>query len=256
MEVAGRLRTVIRSRARALLSALRAKLPGDAAGNGAVKSQGHVEFIREARAAGMELGDYCELKWGVVGSSERAVSALCLPHIPEGGRVVEIGTGTGRYARRVLERRPGVTYFSFEPGAGWNDYLRKRFAGLDFRVMGSDGASLAGVEEASVDFVHAHGVFVYLDTTVVLGYLVHSARVLKPGGYLLFDVFDSDDRSPEFFAFLERLMREGADRLLLSAGFLQCFLRRLDFSCVHTDNRNPNHGYYSTYLLFKKHATK
>jgi cyclopropane fatty-acyl-phospholipid synthase-like methyltransferase len=47
----------------------------------------------------------------------------------------------------------------------------------------TDGRSLPGLDEATVDFIWSYDVFVHVNPTDAERYLAEFARVLKPGGY-------------------------------------------------------------------------
>ena len=104
--------------------------------------------------------------------------------------VLEIGTGTGMYMEKILERFPLKRYEVYEPDRGWVKYLKKTYSNtgpckLIYQV--ADGETLKSTKSSSCDLVHAHGVMVYLPFLKTFSYIRESARVLSLNGYLIFD---------------------------------------------------------------------
>lgn len=99
------------------------------------------------------------------------------------GVALEIGSGLGRICRALaphFERVIGldVSAAMVEQAGGLVDR-----PDVEFRV--SDGESLTGIEDASVDFVVSFTVFQHLvSRRLVVAYLREAARVLRPGGVL------------------------------------------------------------------------
>ena len=97
----------------------------------------------------------------------------------------------------------------------------------------------------------AYGVFVVLDTAVTFGYLREAVRVLKPGGILAFDLFDTDDDDDRLLRLAEYKSSVGDSRPYLSGRFLgrvlspmrMRLIERLDF---------PDGGYTAPAFFFEK----
>jgi SAM-dependent methyltransferase len=104
--------------------------------------------------------------------------------------VLEIGTGTGMYMEKILERFSPKRYEVYEPDRGWLKYLRKTYGDVGpckmiYRI--ADGETLKPTKSSSCTLVHAHGVMIYLPFLKTFSYIRESARVLVPNGYLVFD---------------------------------------------------------------------
>lgn len=112
---------------------------------------------------------------------ESLIRCILAPAISHGAKVVEIGPGAGRWTTEIL-KRCGV-YQGVDISRTCVDLCSKEFAGYpnaSFSV--TDGCSLPGLSEASVDVVWSFDVFVHINTEDVAKYLKEIARVLKPGG--------------------------------------------------------------------------
>jgi len=102
--------------------------------------------------------------------------------------VVEIGCGLGRLTRVVAERANGVRALDVS-----GEMLRRAQElnpGLDnVRWLHGDGTSLAGIASASADACVSHVVFQHIpDPAITLGYISEMGRILRPGGWSVFQV--------------------------------------------------------------------
>jgi hypothetical protein len=77
----------------------------------------------------------------------------------------------------------------------------------------ADGQSLKSAKSASSDFVHAHGVFVYLPFMTSYRYFMEIARIAAPGAFVAFDIISE-----------QCLNAETVDRWLKSGHSYPCFL--------------------------------
>lgn len=108
------------------------------------------------------------------------------PALPERTEVaLEIGSGLGRVVRSLADR------FDHVIGIDISQQMVDRAKQLvtdprvEFRL--GDGASLAGVPDASVDLVLSFTVLQHIpDPRIIHAYLVEAGRVLRPGGVLVF----------------------------------------------------------------------
>jgi SAM-dependent methyltransferase len=109
------------------------------------------------------------------------VEEVMLPNIPPGGTVLEIGPGAGRWSVVLAPRSEQLIVVDVAEKA--LEAVRARLAEADnLRCLISDGASLSGVEDDSVDAVWSFDVFVHIAPRDQAAYLTEIARVLRPGG--------------------------------------------------------------------------
>ena len=107
------------------------------------------------------------------------IEEFMVPNVPQGGAVVEIGPGAGRWTE-VLQRRAGrliVTDVSERSIAFCQDRFRD-CSNIEYLL--GDGRTLA-VPDASVDAIWSYDVFVHVNPVDARGYVREFARVLKPG---------------------------------------------------------------------------
>ena len=143
--------------------------------------------IAAAQKAGLPVGTYIDRTFqepGVAPSTVRAMLELA-EFRDRCGVVCEIGPGSGMYAEEVIAALHPKAYEIYQPARDWLTHLRLL---PNVVVRDCDGHSLSQTSEASVDLVHAHKVFVYLEFCTVAGYLAEMARVVRPGGTVAFDI--------------------------------------------------------------------
>lgn len=100
------------------------------------------------------------------------------PQLPKGGRVLEIGTGRGEFARECVSR--GFRYVGVEPSGSLA--AERKQEGLEIHEM---IVPPIPEQDNSFDLVHSFDVVEHLlDYRNVLSFFSDSVRVLKPGGYL------------------------------------------------------------------------
>jgi ubiquinone/menaquinone biosynthesis C-methylase UbiE len=119
-------------------------------------------------------------------------TALLLEHLPagKGGRILEIGFGTGQTLVEIAVRRPENELFGIENAGAMLRSAQKRLnlcglAGVRLAVASGDGA--LPYPSGFFDAVIAESVLAILPDEDIPLLLASCARVLKPGGLLLFN---------------------------------------------------------------------
>jgi SAM-dependent methyltransferase len=107
--------------------------------------------------------------------------------------VVEIGCGAGRMTRAIAARVGNVTAVDVAPRM--LEIAREQNAGLDnvdWRL--GEGTTLAGVADGQADVCISHIVFQHIpDPNVTLGYVREMGRVLRRGGFAIFQVSNAPE---------------------------------------------------------------
>jgi ubiquinone/menaquinone biosynthesis C-methylase UbiE len=97
---------------------------------------------------------------------------------------VDIAAGHGRNTHKLLKHASQVYCVDINPEN--IDYLRQEF-GDDPRVtlLQTDGVSLRGIQDASLDLAYSFDSMVHFDVLVVAAYIDECFRVLRSGGHAL-----------------------------------------------------------------------
>jgi SAM-dependent methyltransferase len=96
--------------------------------------------------------------------------------------LLEIACGHGRITAHLLPLCARYTGVDLAPDCVAR--CRERFAGSTHATfLATDGRSLAGVGDASVDFACSWDSLVHAERDAIDGYLAELARVLRPGGF-------------------------------------------------------------------------
>jgi hypothetical protein len=149
------------------------------------------EVIRLARERGVSVGDLVEAEWGHAGRAARTIARLREAGAIPGGlaTVCEIGPGSGRYIQRVLDVASPRRYEIYEIERRRARWLERTYPVV---AMPTDGERLTGTASASVQLVHAHGVFASLKIIPCFAYFREFARITAPGGHVAFDVISEE----------------------------------------------------------------
>lgn len=124
------------------------------------------------------MADYCQQPYEAWKSA--LVGEFLLPYI-EGVDVLEVAPGHGRFSEYIVGRARSTTLVDLSPTC--LDACRQRFGdGPKVRYIRTDGSSLPGVADESVDFIWSFDSFVHMERPVIAAYLGEFARVLRPSG--------------------------------------------------------------------------
>lgn len=112
------------------------------------------------------------------------VRELLEPNLRPDASVVEVAPGHGRFTEAIVGKVRTLTLVDLSQTC--LDICRRRFgddAGVSYVL--TDGTTLPGVPDGSVDFIWSFDSFVHMEREVIDAYLAEFARVLKPGGSFL-----------------------------------------------------------------------
>jgi len=142
-------------------------------------------------AADLSVSAYIDRTFAEPGTTPNTVKAMLeLADLHDKCETVcEIGPGSGRYAEEVIAALHPKSYEIYETAKDWLPVLSKLPNAV---IRDCDGRTLAQTPSGSVDLVHAHKTFVYLEFYVTAGYLDEMARVVRPGGTVAFDIVTED----------------------------------------------------------------
>lgn len=223
------------------------------------KGSGYIrvaDVVPKAAAASKSLCDYLEDEniGGVGRRRDFIIQELNSRKVFENKtHILEIGAGTGMYLEKTLSLAQPKTYEVYETALDWVTYLQEQYKGSEARVVchNANGRNLHQTADASVDLLLAHAVYVYIPMIASMKYLIDSARVLKPGGLMVFDVFSDqhfhwdvvkqwiDDSSGYVFP------------VVIAHDLVQEFAKNNGFNVLHMFD-SPLHASTSTYYILEK----
>ena len=163
--------------------------------------------LADAEQAGMPLGDYIDMRFNVPGVTKATVDKMAELGVFSGDvkRVCEIGPGSGRYLEKVINICRPEYYEIYETSKDWREWLVEKYKVVS---QETDGVSLSSTPSESVDLVHAHKIL-YGNPVITIGrYLIEMARVVRNGGYAVFDLVTEECLTDEI---LDKWIRSGVD---------------------------------------------
>ncbi|WP_447938798.1 class I SAM-dependent methyltransferase [Pseudoxanthomonas mexicana] len=151
-----------------------------------------------------------------VGGDYEAVGALeflLLKHLglqPQ-HQVIDVGCGSGRLAFQLRDHLRGG-YVGIDVVPELFQYAQKKCGREDWRFYAAPGTTIPE-PDASADFITFFSVFTHLEFEDTFRYLVDAARVLKPGGSIVFSFLEF--RMPSHWNIFEASLKdERPDKVL------------------------------------------
>jgi len=147
--------------------------------------------VKEAKKLGISVCDYVEDIWDQKGETQKIIDKMKVfgAFSFDSPTVCEIGTGTGRYLEKVLEKCNPSLYESYETAMDWSEWLQQQYPVIS---QPANGFSLHSTIDESINLVHAHGVFVYIPFFDSLRYFKEIDRITKKDSIIVFDSITED----------------------------------------------------------------
>jgi ubiquinone/menaquinone biosynthesis C-methylase UbiE len=155
--------------------------------------------------------------------------------LKEDSRVVDVGCGAGRLAAQ-LRRYPALRYIGLDVVPELLDYCRRKMARPDFRLELSQGNRIP-LADGEADVVTFFSVFTHLLHEESYVYLQECARVLAPGGRVIFSFFEFavDSQWSVFEGNVDWVRKRsylGHINVFMHAEDLRLWARRLGFTVI------------------------
>ena len=220
------------------------------------KAEAHPAYMKDAADAGLDINDYQEIRLGFV-ESLPLLNEIVFPVIDKLKEplIIELGPGSGRWSRHIINRvkdNGGGGIILVDHSEWIVDFLREYFKNvsdnkLSLTFSKCDGFKLPeNAKDLSADLIFASNTFVALGIYFYYTYSNDFFRVLKSGGYCIFDYIDLNTEGG--WNFLKQKTKEGlnyyayytfeaVDKVFRDAGF--------EYISRH------NYG-KSTYLIYRK----
>ena len=112
---------------------------------------------------------------------QSVVDEFLAPAIRSDMNVLEIAPGHGRWSEQILYFCKNLILVDLNQSC--IDVCKKKFSSWkSVEYIVTDGKSLPGILDSSVDFVWSYDSFVHMESDVILAYFREIQRVLKPSG--------------------------------------------------------------------------
>jgi len=120
-------------------------------------------------------------EWTPTEEWKQSVITQVLRHqVPQGGDVLEIGPGGGRWTGELIRRAKQFT--AVDISAACVEVCRKKFADApNAKFLLGSGRDLADIPDLSVDAVWSFDVFVHINSEEASAYYDDFRRILRPG---------------------------------------------------------------------------
>jgi SAM-dependent methyltransferase len=154
------------------------------------KPEGFPGYLEVARQRGMDVNDYEETQLGWY-PALALLEATAFQHLRADSVVCELGPGTGRFSRCILPRIERGELHLVDHSPWMVRFLDGYFQNQPrVHVHLGDGQSLPLAGMGWIDLVFVAGTIVALKLGTIQLYALEFARVLKPGGAVVFDYID------------------------------------------------------------------
>ena len=203
------------------------------------KPEGFPGYLEAAHRLGVDVNDYEETQLGWY-PAESLLEATLFPHLRPDSVVCEVGPGTGRFSRYIVPRIPHGQLHLVDHSPWMVRFLRGYFREAPSVVVHlGDGQSLPMPNAEWMDVVFVAGTIIALKLGTIQLYAREFARVLRPGGVVVFDYLDptTDDGWAHLHTEGRRLSDvytyhapQVIDRVFAEAGFASFERRQLSKS--------------------------
>jgi ubiquinone/menaquinone biosynthesis C-methylase UbiE len=156
------------------------------------KSEGFEGYVAQARQAGMDVNDFEDqaLHWV---PALPVLERIVFPNLQPDWQVIEVGPGTGRYSRHLAARLRSGELHLVDHSPWLVGFLGDYFKTCtNVQVILNDGFVLPFTNDSWADLVFSAGTLVALKLGAIQLYAQEFARVLKPGGRVIFDYIDPE----------------------------------------------------------------
>ncbi|GEM_PF-2905518 len=155
------------------------------------------ETLAAAEKAGLSVGDYIDTVMNrTPGATQFTIDGMAALGVFSHriATVLEIGPGSGRYLEKTIRACSPMRCEIYETAEPWARYLVEKYGVI---WQPTDGSKLSATPTASVDLAQAHKVFSSIDLLPTLCYWREMLRVVRPGGFIVFDVMTEACMAPD-----------------------------------------------------------
>jgi len=157
------------------------------------------QTLQDAEKSGLSLSDYIDNNFNVPGTTQLTIDKMKELGAFDGNvnRICEIGPGSGRYLEKVKAICKPEYYEIYETSRPWREWLVDKHKVV---AQVTDGASLSSTPSKSLDLIHTHKMLYGNSILTIFRYMMEMARVVKPGGAVVFDLVTAECLNNELMA--------------------------------------------------------
>lgn len=182
------LKKIIKTNANALLRVVGLEVAKDS------KNEGFDKWLSLAKKSGMDVNDWLEVELGWKNALP-VLDKVLFPYLSKNSIVCEIGPGTGRQSRHIAAKIKEGALHLVDHSMWCYQFLRRYFrSNHNVAVHLGNECSLDFLADDSCDVVFSNGTFIGLKLGIFYIYSLEFFRILKPGGYCVFDYIDISTR--------------------------------------------------------------
>jgi hypothetical protein len=154
------------------------------------------DTLTKAKQLNLSVGEFIDATYQEPGVTQETIDQmkLCGVFDKKIENVCEIGPGSGRYLEKTLQACNPESYEIYETSYDWARWVVQNY---HVKLQATDGISLAGTPDHSIDLIQAHRVFSYVPFFTTVSYYLEMIRVIREGGYIVFDITTEDCMKPE-----------------------------------------------------------
>lgn len=163
--------------------------------------------------------------------------------LKEGMSVIDLGCGSGRLAKHLGIRYPGIRYLGIDIVQELLDYAKKQSP--DHFCFVLNHTLKLPVDDSSADMVAIFSVITHLLHQESFAYLKEACRALKPGGRIVFSFLESDSNWPIFQGMVDRAemgVKDDQLNMVTERSQIETWARHLDLEVVSYDLGLPHQG--------------
>lgn len=160
-------------------------------------SEGFPSIYLQSQKLDMDVNDYTEQ---IMGWSPALpiLEKTVFRYITNTSNICEIGPGTGRFSRYILEKNPLGTLVLVDQSEWIMDFLKEYLSIYiksnpnHLHFIKNNGLNLDSLEDEKFDIFFINGVFIELKLGVIVSYFFEMKKKLMPNGLIIFDYIDID----------------------------------------------------------------
>lgn len=163
--------------------------------------------------------------------------------------VVEVGGAWGSTMKWIMDTYSPEKYYNFEIDGVYAEWTAKTLGSI---TMKTDGETLTGIDDASIDLCVCFDVLPWVPPIKIFSYFTEFDRVTRPGGHIGFNVFIGDYLTKEQVRtyLYDSFPRRAYSHIPLS--FISTNFPEDQYDFLHTTNQKGTSPEKITFFMRKK----